>query len=192
MQTRIRLALIYGSAREGRLCDRVAGWAAAEIARQGEIALDIIDPVALDLPAGNGHGDKRAVEVLSAKVEAADAFLVVTPEYNHGYPAALKNLIDAVYEPWAGKPVAFVSYGGISGGLRAVEQLRQVFAELHAVTVRDVVSFANAWERFDGRGGLCEPEGARQALALVLARLHWWANALRRARSDQPYGEIAA
>ncbi len=73
----------------------------------------------------------------------ADAFIVVTPEYNHSFTASLKFVLDLVYEPWQGKPVAFVSYGGISGGLRAVEQLRLVFAELHAVTVRDTVSFAN-------------------------------------------------
>jgi len=62
------------------------------------------------------------------------AFVVVTPEYNHGYPAPLKSLIDSVGREWQAKPVAFVSYGGVSGGLRAVEQLRQVFAKLHMVT----------------------------------------------------------
>ncbi len=85
----------------------------------------------------------------------ADAFLVVTPEYNHGYPAALKELIDSVYEPWHAKPVAFVSYGGASGGIRAVEQLRQVFAELHAVTLRDGVQLCQ---------GLVEVRCGRQPL----------------------------
>jgi NAD(P)H-dependent FMN reductase len=87
---------------------------------------------------------------------------------------------------WQAKPVAF------SGGLRAVEQLRLVFAELHAVTIRDCVSFANAWDKFDAGGRLIEPDGPRQAVAMLLARLRWWAVALRRAREAAPYGEVAA
>ena len=69
----------------------------------------------------------------------------MTPEYNHSFPAALKNVIDWHGPQWHVKPVGFVSYGGISGGLRAVEQLRLVFAELHAVGIRDTVSFHSAW-----------------------------------------------
>jgi NAD(P)H-dependent FMN reductase len=115
----------------------------------------------------------------------------VTPEYNHGYPASLKFLIDSVGAEWHGKPVAFVSYGGISGGLRAVEQLRQVFAELHTVTIRDAVSFAAAWEQFDGTGRLLEPERARRSMETLLARLHWWAVALRSAREAKPYTQAA-
>ena len=113
---------------------------------------------------------------------AAEAFVVVTPEYNHGYPAALKSLIDSVGAEWQAKPVAFVSYGGASGGLRAVEQLRLVFAELHAVTIRDSVSFASAWEQFDETGKLRHPERADRSMATLLNRLHWWAVALRNAR----------
>ena len=121
------------------------------------------------------------------RMAAADAFVVVTPEYNHGYPAALKSLIDSVGAEWQAKPVAFVSYGGVSGGLRAVEQLRLVFAELHAVTIRDSVSFAGAWEQFDDAGKLRQPERAGKSMATLLARLHWWAIALRNARGSIPY-----
>ncbi len=90
--------------------------------------------------------------MLEEKIAEADAFIIVTPEYNHGYTAALKELIDSCYEPWHAKPVGFISYGGVSGGLRAVEQLRQVFAELHTVTIRDTVSFSNVWAQFDAAG----------------------------------------
>ena len=89
----------------------------------------------------------------------------------------------------AGKPVAFVAYGGISGGLRAVEQLRLVVAELHAVAIRDSVSFANARTKFDTEGRLLEPEGPREAMATMLRHLRWWALALRDARAARPYGE---
>ncbi|MGV9772046.1 NADPH-dependent FMN reductase [Streptosporangium sp. NPDC003464] len=72
---------------------------------------------------------------------AADAFVIVTPEYNHSFPASLKNAVDWRQEEWRGKRVAFVSYGQASGGLRAVEQLRPVFAALGAVCVGEPVSF---------------------------------------------------
>ena len=67
--------------------------------------------------------------------------VIVTAEYNHAYPGDLKTAIDAVRRPWYGKPIAFVVYGGRSGGLRAAEQLRLVFGELHAVTIRDTLGF---------------------------------------------------
>jgi NAD(P)H-dependent FMN reductase len=171
----LRLALVYGSTRAGRFCDTIAGWARAEIVRHGVFALDVVDPA------------QRAPDQFGAVIDAADAYLMLVPEYNHGYPAPLKALIDAYYDEWQAKPVAFVSYGGVSGGIRAVEQLRQVFAELHAVTVRDAVSFANAATQFDERGQLREPARARRSAATMLARLHWWATVLREARRTRPY-----
>ncbi len=118
---------------------------------------------------------------------SADAFVVVTPEYNPGYPAPLKQAIDLAYTEWQAKPVAFVSYGGLAGGLRAVEQLRQVFAELHAATVRDVVSLHNPWTLFDDDARTHEPTGAEAAAKTMLDRLTWWAGALRTAGDSAPY-----
>lgn len=82
--------------------------------------------------------------------------------------------------------------GGSPGGLRAVEQLRLVFAELHAVTIRDSLSFANVWEQFDAAGELSEPARANKSMATLLAQLHWWAMALCDARNAVPYGQKAA
>ena len=175
----VQVGLIYGSIREGRFCDTVARWAAVEIERSGKFSLDVIDPAAVSLPS--------SLQSLRQRISTADAFVVVTPEYNHGYPAPLKALIDSVGSEWQAKPVAFVSYGGISGGLRAVEQLRQVFAELHTVTVRDSVSFASAWEQFDAAGTLLSPERPQRTMANALSQLHWWAIALRDARRAAPY-----
>lgn len=183
----LRLALILGSSREGRFCDRVARWARKELSALPEWQLDLIDPVELDLPAHHERSDGDSVLALAERLHAADAFIVITPEYNHGYPAVLKHLIDSVYAPWAAKPVGFISYGGVSGGARAVEQLRQVFAELHATTVRDSVSFNNVWDQFSAEGRLWAPEQARRSLATLLDRLRWWALALREARRTRPY-----
>jgi NAD(P)H-dependent FMN reductase len=140
---------------------------------------------------GSDAAQRHGSATLWQRLAAAEAFVVVTPEYNHGYPAPLKSLIDSVGAEWHGKPVAFVSYGGISGGLRAVEQLRLVFAELHTVTLRDAVSFAGAWEQFDEAGQLIEPERPRRTMATMLARLQWWALALRNAREAAPYAPAA-
>ncbi|WP_242107443.1 NADPH-dependent FMN reductase [Luteimonas aquatica] len=179
-QDPIRLALILGSTREGRFCDTVARWVEAQAHAHGGFVVDVVDPARED-----------GARTIPARLHAADAFVIVTPEYNHGYPAPLKALIDAVGQPWQAKPVAFVSYGGISGGLRAVEQLRQVFAELHAVTMRDCVSFANAWHLFAQDGALREPDASRAAMRTLLARLCWWSLALRQARQANPYANAA-
>ncbi|MBD9370605.1 NAD(P)H-dependent oxidoreductase [Xanthomonas sp. XNM01] len=179
----LRLALLYGSDRPLRFCDTVAGWALQRASAYGGWSIERLDPAT---PAG------RDTPTLLRRVREADAFLVVTPEYNHGYPAPLKAMIDAVYTQWQAKPVAFVSYGGLSGGLRAVEQLRQVFASLHAVPLRDGVSFAHARDQFDAEGGLAAGHPATEAMRLALARLHWWAAALHQARLLSPYERIAA
>ena len=177
----VKLALVLGSTRAGRFCDTVARWAAAQIERRQEFALDVIDPLTLFEP-----------HALERHIADADAFVVVVPEYNHGYPAPLKQLIDSVCEPWCAKPVAFVSYGGQSGGIRAVEQLRQVFVEVHAMTVREQVAFAHVREQFDAEGRLLAPERAQRAMAVMLTRLSWWANALRDARRTAPYDRVPA
>src|SRR3954454_11066775 len=128
------------------------------------------------------------VAKVTPRLEAADAFVVVTPEYNHSYPASLKNAIDWHRTEWTAKPVAFVSYGGLSGGLRAVEHLRQVFAELHATTVRDTVSFHNAGASFDDEGQLRDPSGPDAAAKTMLDQVVWWGRTLREGRAARPYG----
>lgn len=191
MASNLRLALVYGSAREGRFCDVVGEWAQRRIARHGGFDTDRIDPVEWPLSGRPSRADEAQLQQLRQRLHAADAFVIVTPEYNHGYPAALKALIDACYEPWRAKPVAFVSYGASSGGLRAIEQLRQVFGELHAATLRDGVCLAHAWRQFGPDGELREPQAAHAAMDTALARLRWWALALRNARETMPY-ELAA
>lgn len=188
----IDIAVIYGSAREGRLCDTVARWAMTEVERRGGFAVDVLDPADPDVARGIDGRDGEVRAALRHRIGRADAFVVVTPEYNHSYPAPLKALIDSAKQEWEAKPVAFVSYGGGSGGLRAVEHLRHVFAELHAVGTRDGVSFVNAWSQFDEAGALRNPDGAEKAAATMLARLAWWARALRQARDANAYAEAVA
>jgi len=191
VENKIKVALIYGSARAGRFCDTVASWAAKRITAFEGIELSTIDPAAPPAHSGTEGAGTYDVRWLKQQIGNSDAFVVATPEYNHGYPAALKSLIDSVGMEWQAKPVAFVSYGGISGGLRAVEQLRQVFAELHAVTIRDSVSLASAWEQFDSEGTLKNPERAQRQMETMLKRLMWWAKTLREGRNAVPYSPAA-
>ena len=113
--------------------------------------------------------------------------MVVTPEYNHSYPAPLKAVIDSHSREWHAKPVGFVSYGGLSGGLRAVEHLRPVFAELHAVTVRDTVSFHGGRSCFGPDGRPLDPREPGAAAHRLLDRLTWWGVTLRDAHRARPY-----
>ncbi|MEV0697569.1 NAD(P)H-dependent oxidoreductase [Saccharopolyspora sp. NPDC050389] len=187
----LRLAVIVGSTREGRFGPTVGTWFAGLAEERDDMTLDVIDLADHSLPSAlSATPSNEALEVLSAvtpRLDDADAFVVVTPEYNHSYPAPLKTLIDWHYAQWRAKPVGFVSYGGLSGGLRAVEHLRPVFAELHAVTVREVVSLHLAWEQFDEDGRMKGESGPVAAKAL-LDQLAWWGNALRDARAESPYG----
>jgi NAD(P)H-dependent FMN reductase len=99
----------------------------------------------------------------------------------------LKHAIDQAYAEWMAKPVGFVSYGGTVGGVRAIEHLRHVFAELHAATIRDYLCFINARRQFDEDGNPLDREGPRNAAKAMLDRLAWWADALRTAREARPY-----
>ncbi|WP_406267586.1 NAD(P)H-dependent oxidoreductase [Streptomyces sp. NBC_00191] len=189
----LKLAVILSSNREGRFGPVIADWFLSRTAGRDDFAVDLIDLADADLPTTlsyqPGSAARAALAKVSPKLSAADAFVVLTPEYNHSFPASLKSLIDWHFTQWQAKPVGFVSYGGISGGLRAVEQLRQVFAEMHAVTVRDTVSFHNAATHFDGEGRHKDPAACDAAAKVMLDQLAWWGNALRTAKSAHPYGQ---
>jgi NAD(P)H-dependent FMN reductase len=162
----------------------VARWFAGQVRTRSDMDLDVIDLATVDLPVVHPLRHTPSVTAYLDRLDRADAFVVVTPEYNHGYPAALKHAIDLARDEWRAKPVGFVSYGGMSGGLRAVEQLRQVFAELRAMTVRDTVSFHMAHALFDSSGAPVDPAVCNAAAHTMLDDLVWWARALRAARVD--------
>jgi NAD(P)H-dependent FMN reductase len=179
--TPLHVAVIVGSTREGRFGGTVADWFVGEASQRDDMVFDVIDLAELDLPMALPLVPATGVQAYVERIGLADAFVVITPEYNHGYPASLKQAIDLPRDEWREKPVGFVSYGGVSGGLRAVEQLRQVFAELHVVTMRDSISFAMAWEQFDESAELLEPTVGSRSATAMLDQLAWWATALRAA-----------
>ncbi len=186
----LKLAIIVSSVRSGRFGPTVAGWFAEETRQHDRFDVDLIDLAQLTFPVDMASSPD--VDEFARRIDAADAVVVVTPEYNHSFPGPLKTAIDALKEPWRAKPIGLVSYGGLSGGLRAVEALRLVFAELHATTVRDTVSFHQARGQFDADGQPLNPEGPNAAARTLLDQLEWWASALSRARAERPYGQKVA
>ncbi|WP_446038967.1 NADPH-dependent FMN reductase [Streptomyces sp. SID1121] len=195
-QENLRLAVITGSVREGRFGPVVTDWFLEQAALHGRFTVRPVDladfPLTLELPpvppALDPHQPRPAgMEELTRELGEADAVVVVTPDYNRSFPASLKAAVDWHYTQWQAKPIGFVGYSGASGGLLAIEQLRQVFNELHAHTVRDYVSFPRYFELFGPDGRLKEPEGPALAATILLDQLHWWGSVLHEARRDRPF-----
>lgn len=184
MDTPLRLEIVVASTRPERFAPVVADWFRGMVAARPEFAAGVLDLREFTLPVE--LVETPEVDAFRARLAAADAFAVVTSEYNHGYPASLKTALDSAKHEWRAKPIGFVSYGGLSGGLRAVEQLRQVVAELHMVSVRESVSFAQAKRRFDATGAT-DDKAAVDACGRMLGQLAWWGRTLRAARAADPY-----
>jgi NAD(P)H-dependent FMN reductase len=186
----LRLAVIIGSNREGRFGDTVARWFLKVTTDIDGIDVDTIDLADLDLHTRIAAQSPAMPCSASARVDAADAFVFVTPEYNHSFPASVKAFIDQHVEQWAGKVVGFVSYGGVGGGLLSVEALRLVFASLNAATVRNTVTFANVWDQFV-EGEPADPQRSANAAKTLVHQIKWWGHALRDARRVAPLTSVS-
>lgn len=189
------LVIVVGSVREGRFGPVVAAWLAEQASTHGGFAVEVVDLADFEIPlslpadspkyAGTSYPRPAGMATLTGYLDAADAFVLVTPEYNHSYPASLKAAIDWHFTQWVAKPVAFVSYGGAAGGRHAALHLENVLTELHAVTIRDGLAFPNYYLNWDA-GQPTDPDATAYAKTL-LDQLAWWAAALRQARASTPY-----
>ncbi|UYM05276.1 NADPH-dependent FMN reductase [Solicola gregarius] len=155
----MKVGIIIGSIREGRTGEQVAVWVEKAAANRTDAEYGVLDLKDFDLPlltsatvpgAANRQYDSVNVTRWSQAIDAYDAFVFVTPEYNHGIPGAFKNAFDTLGPEWTGKTVAFVSYGA-DGGVRATEQWRQVTANLHLHDVRASVALG-LFSDFDETG----------------------------------------
>ena len=129
----LKIGIIVGSTREGRVSPQVAAW----VKEQGstrDLDLEIVDIKTYDLPL-LGTGDAPKLPDFQAKIGSLDGFVFVTGEYNHSIPASLKNALDYIRDEWANKPAGIVSYGSV-GGSRAAEHLRGILGELQIADVR--------------------------------------------------------
>ena len=185
----VRIQVILGSTREGRFGDRVANWFYGLAAGREDLIAELIDLRDWPLPffdepsspiTGHYAAEARA---WAAKMAEGDGYVFITPEYNFGYTAVLKNALDHLYHEWNNKPVAFVSYGGAAGGSRAVQQLRLVVVELQMAPIRAGITLPFARRLFDERGEIQDESYDARADAL-LDQLVWWARALKAARAE--------
>lgn len=143
------LTVVIASTRPGRVGLPIGTWFADHAKAHGAFEVDVADLAVVDLPfladslhPRLGRYDHQHTKDWSARVAASDAFAFVTPEYNHGYPATLKNAMDHLFAEWNHKPLGFVSYGGTSAGTRAVQQLKQVAGALSLVPVVESVNLS--------------------------------------------------
>jgi NAD(P)H-dependent FMN reductase len=191
-----KLLVVVGSTRPGRAADLVLPWLTERVRAHQGFETEVADLRDWPLPIFAEHmgtiGDIRdptysepIVQAWNKKVKQADAFVVVTPEYNHSIPAVLKNAIDTVWLSFGfrNKPVAVVGYSGsIGGGVRAIEHLAHVFIEAEAVPLRNTVVIPFVRTAFGDDGEPVDPEtGIR--LQVMLDDLAWWSAALEQARA---------
>lgn len=182
----LRVAVIMGSTRQGRRCDAIGRWFCGHAAHRPDLELTTVDLAEYDFPDDYPDAATPDMRRFAKAVAEADAFVIITPEYNRSFPARLKQAIDYAYDEWHAKPAAFVSYGTRSDGLYAAEQLRQVFTELHVVTVRTRVGL-DLMRDLDADGAPDDTDERLQSLKAMLDQLHWWGLALRNAREQHPY-----
>jgi len=190
----LNIKVIMGSTRKGRFSEKPAAWIFEEVRKRGGVNAELLDlrdypmpffdepmsPAMIQEPYEN-----EVVKRWTGKIAEADGFIVIAPEYNHGYPAVLKNAFDYVYKEWGMKPVTYVAYGS-SGGARSVEQLRQVAVELQMAPLRNAIHIpgekvfpvimgqADAGELFSG---LAKPADT------LIEELLLWARVLKDARN---------
>ncbi len=190
----LNLKVIVGSTREGRFSEKVLPWITKGLDQQEGITYEILDLRDYNIPfydqpmspamVENGAYGNEVVRNFAKKISEADTYLIIAPEYNHGYSAILKNALDSVYGEWNNKAVGFVSYGSVGGG-RVVEQLRTVAVELQMAPVRNAVHIQAPWFLLDESGNLKEGVLADYDKSLngTLEQLKWWGEALKVARS---------
>jgi NAD(P)H-dependent FMN reductase len=190
----VLLQVITGTTREGRFSERVAAWVMGRLAHHDAFALELVDLRDHPLPFFDGDAPARtgrdyadeAVTRFSRVIDRADGYLILTGEYNHGYPAVLKNALDSTFVEWRRKPVAYVGWGN-TGGARAIEQLRAVAVEFemaplrHAVHVLPDVLIAVRQAADPGDHASFAPLEPR--LDLLADDLAWWMRALAAARA---------
>ncbi len=186
-----RLVIIIASTRPGRAGLPIGQWFAERARAFGGFEIDVADLAEIALPMMDEPNHPRLqqythdhTKAWSARIEAAEAIALVMPEYNHGYTAPLKNAIDYLVAEWAFKPVGLVSYGGISGGLRAVQSLKPVLSGLRMIPLTESITIQQ-FNRFMTDDDRFVPDDTlEQAADTMLAELLRWNLALRPLRED--------
>lgn len=180
--SRPKIQIILGSTRQERQGGLVASWFRKEAEKRLEFEFEYLDLRDWPLPFV-GTADSPLIALWQQKIAEADGYIIITPEYNHSFPAVLKNALDYGSKSWRNKPVAFVGYtAGDVGAARAVEQLRLVAIELQLAPIREAVHISGVWRALPESTA---SEAMRTRLERFFAQLAWWAGALKAARTER-------
>lgn len=190
MAETLKILVLLGSVREGRMAEPIANWVMAQAALREDIQAESVDPIEWNLPffaqpkppAAGNYQDLQQVR-WAQKVASADGYVLICPEYNHSPSAVLKNMLDTVFAEWGRKPVAFVGYGTV-GAARSVEQLRLTSIALDMVPLNASVHLVRPGaKREDDRFNADKYDD--RALGQLFDDLVWWGGALRNARAKR-------
>ncbi len=181
-----RLKIIVASTRPGRKGPSVAAWVNEQGKQHSSFEIEMLDLAEINLPFFDEPEHPRLQKYThehtkrwSEMVNSADAFIIVTCEYNFGYPAPLKNALDFLYKEWNYKPVAFVSYGGVAAGTRAVQQLKQIVTAQKMMPLAESVNIPFFTKYIDADGKFSGDETLNKSLNGMLAELLKWIPALQ-------------
>lgn len=185
----LTLQIILGSVRQGRGGISVARWFDEVAGQDGRFDVELVDLMELDLPLMDEPNHPRLAEYthdhtrrFSRLIERGDAYVFVTSEYNFGIPGALKNALDYLAREWAGKPMSIISYGGISGAIRAAEDLRRTGVALNMVPLNQNIVAPLYAKQCDDEGRFAPNAVQTEAAKDVLNALSEWGQLLQQRR----------
>jgi NAD(P)H-dependent FMN reductase len=187
-----KLKIITSTTREGRKGILVANWITELAKANGKFEVELLDLAEINLPLMNEPNHPRLKQYQhehtkrwSATIESADAYIIVLAEYNFGFPAPIKNALDYLLHEWKHKPVAFVSYGGVSGGLRSTQMLKQVISALNMMALFESVSIPFFAKSITDENVFKPDEIVLKSAHVMLAELDRWSNTLKLIREQK-------
>jgi NAD(P)H-dependent FMN reductase len=186
----LKLHVVVVSTRPGRAGLPIARWFHQAATREGSFEVEMVDLAEQNLPLFDEPGHPRMrnyqhqhTKDWSAKVDAADAFVFVTPEYNFSVPATLVNAIDYLFHEWNYKPCGFVSYGGTSGGLRSAQMAKPLATTVKMMPIPEGVAIPYFSKHLDTEKGFVATDEHEKSSVVMLKELHRWATALQTIRT---------
>jgi NAD(P)H-dependent FMN reductase len=181
-----QLKVIIASTRPGRKGIHVADWFMEAVKKYNDFEVEVLDLAKINLPFLDEPKHPKLQQYehehtkdWSSKIDSAEAFIAIVPEYNYGMPPTLANAIDFVYKEWNYKPIGFVSYGGISGGTRSVQMCKEIMSTVKLVPLTEAVNLPFFEKKIDEKGQFHSDELIDNAVHLMMSELLKWTIALK-------------
>jgi NAD(P)H-dependent FMN reductase len=187
----VKIKLLIGSTRPQRFGIQPANWIYGRAQQRTDAAFELVDLKEVNLPLFDEpqspmtrNYTQEHTKAWSKVIGEADGFIFITPEYNYSTSAALKNAIDYLYHEWVYKPVSFVSYGSGGGGVRAVEHLRDIVAQVKMFDLREQVIITNYWEQMNDKGEFQPSDAQNKTADALLNELVFWTVQMKQSREE--------